>query len=92
MEDSIEMVGRRISEDVGTTTWKRQKHMVLDENDQELLIVSRRKACQEDTGCVSRTYMNLTVAELERTLDISMDIFIKSYPEEFCEVRISSYM
>lgn len=42
------MVGGRISEDVGTTTSKSQKHSVLHALGQEILSVPHRKACQED--------------------------------------------
>lgn len=48
MDDSIGMVGRKIREDVSTNTRKPQKHMLLDETEQEMLSLSRRKACQED--------------------------------------------
>lgn len=92
MDDSLSTEGRIIWEEKGTTTWKRQKHNLLTENDQETLIVPHRKAFHEDTACASRVNMKVTFVELERTLYISLKIIENHYLEDIGAVNISSGM
>lgn len=84
------MVGRRIHEDFVTATSKRQtlNHRALDDTEQEMLSVLRRKACQEDTTCASRSHITVTVVDSEIMLDIALGI---ATPEIF-SVYISPEM
>lgn len=60
---------------------KVRKNKVLDETEKEMIGVPRRKACQEDSACTSRTYMNLTVVEQERALGIALKVLVNTYLE-----------
>lgn len=87
MDDSIAMLGRRVHEDVGTTTQERQKQRLLAEKERKILQLPRCKACQGDTTCLGSAHMILTVAELERTLHIALEVLLDS-----CALHISSDM
>lgn len=47
-----------------------------------MLSMLHRKACQEDTACVTQDHISLTVAQLQRTIYIALKIRTSSYPEE----------
>lgn len=57
-----------------------------------MLSIPRRKAGQEDTTCASRAYMKMKAAELERTLDIVLQIVVNTYPEDIGAVHILADM
>lgn len=73
-------------------TRKLPKHNQLYEREQDLLSVPRWKAFQEDTACASREHMKLTAAELERTLDIALQIVVNTNPDGIGFAHISADM
>ena len=92
MDESIAIVGRRVRDDSGSSSRKRAKHIELDEEEQELLSIPRKKACKEDTACASWAHITVTAVELEGTLNKAPSRILNQYPEDSSSVQISPEM
>lgn len=67
MQRSISVVSRRLRDDFSIVPSKRPKHAVMEESAQELLCMSSKKACLDDTTFANIAHMTLSAAELGRT-------------------------
>lgn len=54
----------------------------MDENEQEMISIPRRKAFNEDKVCCSWAHMSLKVLDLERTGHIALETHVNSCTEQ----------
>lgn len=87
MDESIAIIRHIICEDMRKTTRKPPKHNQLYQSEQKSLSVPRANSCQEDRACASRAHMTFPEIELERTVDIALQIVVNTYPEDIGSVH-----
>ena len=92
MDDAVATLGRQLAEPDSTTTRKRPKHKEMEDEEQESLCVTRRRACKEDTACASRSHMKISAALLEQTTGICEEIVRKPYAAYDGPLPISSHV
>ena len=88
MDETILVLDRRLREQLSDSPAKRGKRSGNGESEEDVLIMPRKKACEEDTACASKPHVSLTASDLERTSEIATRIAHNDYPEDIGAVHI----